>query len=107
MSSLKVYVDGCNNRWILGSDSIEYKAMTESMSSSGFYSGGVDRTIPWSKDQQTVLDKLVEKAINDSASHSDQRQMGTSLLQFGDKFIMLKMRSQAKADLDSFFESLK
>jgi hypothetical protein len=106
MSDLKTYIDGNNNCWEFETECIRYKAISKLMSSSGTYSGGTDKTIYLKENQQSTLDKLVENAIQDLASHSEIRTMGTALLQFNDRQIILKMQSIVKLELDDFFNEL-
>ena len=106
MSDLLAYTDGNNNCWEIEADCIKYKAVSKSMSSSGIYSGGIDKIIHLNESQKVVFNILVENAIQDIASHSEKRTMGSALLKFIDRQIVLNMQSKVKIELDIFFEGL-
>jgi hypothetical protein len=107
MHTLISYKDGNNNLWEIDSETIRYKAVSNSQSSSGLYKGGKDRDFKINKEQYSSLQNLAKAALADSTAHLDKRLMGSVLLVFEDNNLIIAMNSKVQKELEAFFKLLK
>jgi hypothetical protein len=107
MNKLIAYKDANNNTWEIDPETIRYKAISSSQSSSGLYNGGKDRDFKINKEQYSSLQNLAKKALADSTAHIDKRLMGTVFLVFEDNNLIIAMNSEVQKELEAFFKLLK
>ena len=106
MNKLISYNDGNNNVWEIDYAAIQYKPVTKQESSSGLYSGGKNRNIVISPEQYSELQELAQAALNDKSAHIDNRKMGSALLIFEGRGLILDMNASKKKSLDDFLRKL-
>ncbi len=107
MNKLIAYKDTNNNTWEIDSETIRYKAISSSQSSSGLYNGGKDRDFKINKEQYSSLQNLAKKALADRTAHIDKRLMGTVFLVFEENNLIIAMNSEVQKELEAFFKLLK
>jgi uncharacterized protein YbaP (TraB family) len=106
MSKLIAYIDQNNNSWEISKESIQYKGISTNQSSSAMYSGGENRNITISPEQYSELQELAQAALNDKSAHIDNRKMGSALLIFEGRGLILDMNASKKKSLDDFLRKL-
>jgi hypothetical protein len=74
------YTDQNNNTYSVSAAQISYRAIRPENSSSGTYSGGIDRQVSISKEQFKKINSLAEQLFEDSSSHAARREMRTTIL---------------------------
>lgn len=67
------YADGSANVYILTPTSLEYDPVTPAESSTGTYSGGEPKTMTITSEQYKSIQVLLEKAVQNTAIHSNDR----------------------------------
>ena len=107
MNKLIAYKDANNNTWEIDPETIRYRAISNSQSSSGLYNGGKDRDFKINKEQYSSLQNLAKKALADRTAHIDKRLMGTVFLVFEDNNLIIAMNSEVQKELEAFFKLLK
>jgi hypothetical protein len=74
------YADGNGNQYIITNDSLEYIPVTPEMSSSGVYSGGSYQKCTITKDDYLVIEKEINRIVNNPTIHISTRMMGTGMI---------------------------
>ncbi len=74
------YTDQNNNRFIISKTEIVYKAIQHIESSSGTYSGGIDKQVKISLSDFELLKQLAFEMIEDEKHHANKREMMTSII---------------------------
>jgi metal-dependent hydrolase (beta-lactamase superfamily II) len=69
------YSDGNSNLYILTSTELKYIPVKPENSSSGVYDGGEAKTVTVTSNQFTELQTLLEKVLNQSSIHIENRVM--------------------------------
>jgi hypothetical protein len=105
------YTDGNGNLYTLYTTKLVYSPIKKEMSSSGYYSGGVAKTVNISNEQFTNIAKIITQAINNTNIHIEQRVMGSGIVTNfidGAKNRSYKITQKAKEFivLDAFMKDL-
>lgn len=79
------YTDQNNNRFFISSEIIRYQPITAIESSSGTYDGGEKKFVSISHQTFISLVRIAKEIASDTASHSDQRRMTTSVISIKNK----------------------
>lgn len=72
--------DRNNNKYLITSEALKYHPISEAESSSGVYSGGEAKEIAISAAQWQQVQTMAQAIVDNTASHTETRQMLTSVL---------------------------
>jgi hypothetical protein len=106
MSDLIAYIDQNNNSWEISKESIQYKGISTNQSSSALYSGGKNRNIIISPQQYSELQQMAQAVLEDKTAQLDNRNMGSAILIFEGRELILDMNASKKKSLDDFLRKL-
>jgi hypothetical protein len=104
------YADGSGNTYLLTPASLEYLPVTPETSSSGTYSGGEPRKVNVGELEFERLSNLMDRAINDSSTHQENREMMTGLVvragASGRTRVVLKRNSPVKSEIEKALKEI-
>jgi len=102
------YADGNGNRYVITNDSIEYIPVTPEMSSSGIYSGGSPKKCSITKDDFSVIEKDINRIVNNPDIHISTRMKGTGMFSiYRNENIEKEIFVDSSDELTDFEENLK
>ena len=75
-----VYSDGSANEYRISPRELQYVPVTKENSSSGFYSGGTEKSVVLSDAQYRTISQLLDAALADKTAHTGTRVKMTGLI---------------------------
>jgi hypothetical protein len=104
------YLDGSGNKYELIKGELEYNPVKKENSSSGEYSGGVQKKVTLTSDEISLLKDTFEKGIKATSDHQENREMMTGMIIKGKKKkstnVILKSNSAAKKEIEELLKKL-
>jgi hypothetical protein len=104
------YLDGSANKYELNGTNLEYTPVKKENSSSGEYSGGVQKKVTVTSEEIKLVKAAFEKAIKAKTEQHDKREMMTGMVIKEKKKkkteVILKSDSVAKKELEELLKKL-
>lgn len=104
------YLDGSGNKYELIGTELEYNPVKKENSSSGEYSGGVQKKVSVTSEEIQLVKAAFEKAIKAKTEQQENREMMTGMVIKEKKKkkteVILKSNSEAKKELEEILKKL-
>ena len=104
------YLDGSGNKYELIGTELEYNPVKKENSSSGEYSGGVQKKVSVTAEEIKLVKAAFEKAIKAKTEQQENREMMTGMVIKEKKKkkteVILKSNSEAKKELEEVLKKL-
>ncbi len=104
------YADGNGNLFKISTTEIHYIPITQETSSSGIYSGGLEKKVAIPTSQYHEIATLFEEAAKNKSAHTSKRKMMTGLVMINtrkeQKSIILRPSSDEKKQIESVLHTI-
>lgn len=104
------YLDGSANKFELNGTNLEYTPVKKENSSSGEYSGGVQKKVTVTSEEINLIKAAFEKAIKAKTEQQEKREMMTGMVIKEKKKkkteVILKSDSASKKELEELLKKL-